>query len=172
MAILTDNLQRVQEQFGEPLMAQKLIDGNIFQDEKAYEYSVGDFRMIAGFYQGVCRYACFLKGSLDVQAFTPEDVKTCLMLIAPLSAWTGSSDEKAAAGTGIGTKSAHPVVIIGSNGTTTDYQCEIKDSDGNEAGVLAWHHTSKAYFFAYCPSMPFPQPAIAVGPMQIDKTFP
>jgi len=151
-------------------MAQNLLGGaDVFKGEKAYEYRVGDFRLIAGFYQDVGRYACFLKASLDEPAFMPEDVQACLMLIAPLSAWKDSSDVKPAASTGTGTKNSHPVVPIGSTGTTTDYQCTIKDSGGSDVGVIAWHRTTKSYLFAYCPTLPFPQPAIVISPIQIDK---
>ena len=172
MSILTDNLQKVEQQFGEPVMAQNLINGtDVFKGEKAYEYSVGDFRMIAGFYGEICRYVCFRKAPLGEPLFTPEDVEVCLMLIAPMSAWKDSSDEKKPTATASESKSSHPVTIIGSNGLTTDYQCTIKDSGGNETGVLGWHCSRKSYFFAYCPALPFPQPAIAVSPTQVDGKF-
>jgi hypothetical protein len=172
MAILTDNEQVVQQQFGQPVMAQNLIDGDdVFKGEKAWEYRVGDFRLIAGFYNGIGRYACFQKAALDEPAFLPEDVDACLMIIAPLSAWTDTTVVKKPAATGSGTKNTHPVTPIGTKGTTTDYQCTIKDSAGSEVGVLAWYHTTKSYLFAYCPALPYPQPAIAVSPVQMDKKF-
>ena len=172
MAILTDNEQNVEQQFGKPVMAQNLIDGDdIFRGEKAYEYRVGDFRLIAGFYQGVGRYACFRKAALDEPAFLPEEIQACLMILAPLSAWKDSSDVKKTAAPATGTKTAHPVAPVGINGTTTDYQCTIKDSGGNEVAVLAWHHSTKSYLFAYCPFLPLPQPSIAVSSIQMDKKF-
>ena len=163
MAILTDTKENLNLELGAPVMAPNLIDGvDAFKGEQAYEYEVGDFRMIAGFYGDTCRYVCFQKAALSEPAFSPEDVTVCLMLIAPMSAWTGGSEEKTKTATGTAKGSTHPAVVIGNDGTTTDYQCAVTDSAGNPTDVLAWHSPAKSYLFAYCPVMPLPQPAIAV----------
>jgi hypothetical protein len=165
VAILTKSKQEVDQQFGMPVMASNLIGGgDFFKGEKAYEYDVGDFRVVVGFYKDIGRYACFRKQSLADQAFAPEDVESSLMLIAPASQWKSSTDSNPASS---GDKKTF---TIGSTGTTSQYQTTIKDLGGNDVDVLAWHRTTKPYVFAYCPLLPG-QPAIAASPIQIDKNF-
>jgi hypothetical protein len=112
----------------------------------------------------ISRYVCFTKQSLAEQAFAPEDVESCLMLIAPASEWKSSTNSNPASS---GDKNPF---TIGSTGTTTQYQTTIKDATGNDVDVLAWHRTTKPYVFAYCPLIPG-QTAIAASPLQIDKKF-
>jgi len=162
MAILAQNKQDVDQQLGSPTIANNLIGGeDFFKGEKAFEYDVGDFLATVGFYGDISRYVCFTKQSLAEQAFAPEDVESCLMLIAPASEWKSSTDPNPASS---GDKT------IGSTGTTTQYQTTTKDATGNDVDVLAWHRTTKPYVFAYCPLIPG-QPAIAASPLQIDKNF-
>lgn len=165
MALLTQTKQQVDQQFGSPTPAINLI-GGFFDGEEACQYDLGQFQVIVGFYQTIARYACFTKAGLDEQAFTPIDVTSCLMMIDSPSAW------KSSAGTGASpaghASAAHE---IGGTGTTTQYQCTIKDAGGNNVGVIAWHRTTKPYVFAYCPMMMPPQRAIAASPIQIDKHF-
>lgn len=170
MALLTQSKQQVDQQFGSSTPASNLI-GGFFDGEQAFQYDLGQFQVIVGFYQNIARYACFTKATLADQAFTPIDVTTCLMMIDAPADWKSSvvaDASPAAASTG---GHGPAPVVIGGTGVTTQYQCTIKDADGNSVGVLAWHRTTKPYVFAYCPMMAPPQRAIAASPAQIDKNF-
>jgi hypothetical protein len=160
MPILGLNKQDIDQLLGSPTMANNLIGGDdFFKGEKAFEYDVGDFLATVGFYRDISRYVCFTKQTLAEQAFAPEDVQSCLMLIDPASEWKSSTDPNPASSP-----------TIGSSGTTTQYRTTIKDATGNDVAVLAWHRTTKPYVFAYCPLIPGQTP-IAASPLQIDKNF-
>lgn len=118
MALLTQAKQDVDAQFGLPVMADNLIDDNNFQGEEAYEYDVGDFQVIVGFYKNIGRYACFTKQSGAILQFAPEDVEACLMLIAPLDQWNSSTDTAPSGNAPAGNAPASPAPAGGNPGVT------------------------------------------------------
>jgi hypothetical protein len=168
MAILGQPREAVDEEFGSAVMAKNLIGGqDYFKGERAYEYDVGDFIAVVGYYSRIARYVCFRKQRLAEERFTDEDVQSCLAL-ATDSEW--KSPAPVTTSPPVADPSAAKRITIGSTGTTTDFNTTFKDANGKDVRAMAWHRTTKPYVFAYCPTMTG-QKAVAASPIQIDKNF-
>ena len=86
MNILTQTKDQIAAQLTGERFAQALIGG--FHVESAWEYDFGGTLTVRiGYYNGIARYACFIKATLGASLkFAPEEVEACLLSIA--ATWT------------------------------------------------------------------------------------
>ena len=147
MNILTQTRSEVAAQFAGERIGQALIGG--FRIESAWDYDFGGtLTLRIGYYNGLARYACFIKATLGVSLrFAPQEVDACLVSIA--ADWTTPP--------AVGQPSPVPTVTYRST----------------EGGVtaLAWHKNDKPYVFAYIPSLKG-QPPVIPNQASIDQRFP
>lgn len=147
MNILTQTRGDVAAQLTGERFAQALIGG--FRIESAWEYDFGGTLTVrVGYYNGIARYACFIKATLGASLkFAAQEVDACLLSVA--ASWT----TVAATGT------PPPVPTI-------TYRC----TEG-AVTALAWHKNDKPYVFAYVPSLSG-QPPVIPNQASIDQRFP
>ena len=147
MNILTQTKDQIAAQLTGERFAQALIGG--FHVESAWEYDFGGTLTVRiGYYNGIARYACFIKATLGASLkFAPEEVEACLLSIA--ATWTTV------------TAAAEPSAV-----PTIRYRC----TEG-AVTALAWHKDDKPYVFAYVPSLSG-QPPVIPSQASIDQKFP
>ena len=126
MNILTQTKNHVAAELTGERFAQALIGG--FHIESAWEYDFGGTLTVrVGYYNGIARYACFIKATLGGSLkFAPQEVEACLVSIA--AEWTAE------------TAAAEPPAV-----PTARYRCKE-----GVVTALAWHKDDKPYVFAYC----------------------
>jgi hypothetical protein len=156
MAILHENKEDLDSQYGLPKEAQRLVGGDkSFEAEEAWCYAVGRYLVTVGFRNQISHYACFAKDKRDGDKFDDLDVEVCLALISPDAEWTicagampGENDSEDAQ------KTPESVGIV------AEYEADITDSKGNSIPISASRRKFRPYVIGCTRIEPPPQGGI------------